>query len=749
MALTQQLREVPPPVRDLGQVLLDLKLSPPRARSGTVSRAHLIETARSGNCTVVGVTAPAGYGKTTLLSEWADGEKRPVAWVALDHFDDDPAALLVVLASAYTRIDPCRPDLAAEIGSLASSALGRAAPRLAAAFAASPSPFVLILDDLHELVSPACHDVLGLIVTRIPSGSQLVTASRSEQPHMPRLRALGQAMEFLAADLALDATGARQIFSTEQVSLSAEQAVAVAERTEGWPAGIYLAAVIAREGNGNSATVTGDDPYVADYLYRESLSRQPDQTQRFLRQTAVLDQFSGPLCDAILGSSGSAHQLRQLEASSLFLVALDRRREWYRYHALFREFLLGELHRSEPEIIETLHLRAADWFEANGSLPLAVEHLLQTNERERKVRLLAQLNLSNYEAGRQSTNRRWRAMLGDDGIRSYPPLAILAATHAVLMGEPAPAERWAAVVEAASFEGVVPGSAASFEASRAALRVLMCANGPDAMLADAALAASHGEVYFGGRDEVLVLLAEAQLLAGDVERALATFVEASDTAAGLGLGSTVAVAEAELALVAMDRNRWDEAAERLDKSLTTIVDRRMEEYLASSLAYVGAARLALHRGDPEQTRRNLARAMRARPLATYLIPWLAVRLRVQLAKVHLGLADFTAARHMLKEIDDILVRRPALGALLDEVETFRRALSSAPTAASGPTPLTAAELRLLPYLQTHLTLGAIAERLFVSRNTVSSQVTAVYRKLDVSSRREAVEKATAIGLLGG
>ena len=199
-----------------------------------------------------------------------------------------------------------------------------------------------------------------------------MTASRSERPHLARLRAAGDAMELVATDLALDAAGARQIFSAEQVGLSPEQAAAVAERTEGWPVGLYLAAMVAREGHGLAGAVSGDDRYVADYLYHESLARLPEEVQQFLRRTAVLDQLSGPLCDAVLESSGSADQLRRLEASSLFVVALDRRREWYRYHALFREFLMGELRRAQSADIEELHLRAADWYESNGSRSFGV-----------------------------------------------------------------------------------------------------------------------------------------------------------------------------------------------------------------------------------------------------------------------------------------------------------------------------------------------------------------------------------------
>ena len=169
----------------------------------------------------------------------------------------------------------------------------------------------------------------------------------------------------------------------------------------------------------------------------------------------------------------------------------------------------------------------------------------------------------------------------------------------------------------------------------------------------------------------------------------------------------------------------------------------------STLAYVAAARLSVHLGDRERTERELARAMGGRPMATYVLPWLAVRLRLQLAKVYLALAEPTTSRHLLREIDDIFVLRPALGVLVDQVEDFRQAVTAGPSALTSATPLTPAELRLLPYLQTHLTLSVIAERLFVSRNTVNSQVTSIYRKLDASSRREAVEKATALRLLGG
>ena len=286
-------------------------------------------------------------------------EDRRVAWVSLARFDDDPAALLALMASAYGRASG-NTDLVADVGGLGVSVLGRAAPRLAAAFRASPDPFVLMLDDLHELQSPACHDALSVLVSGIPSGSQLVAASRSEQPHLPRLRASGDALEFVA-----ERPGPRR--DRRRADLRAgrprasrpRSAAAVTERTEGWPVGLYLAAVIAGDSNGDELTITGDDRYVADYLYRESLLQLPESTQRFLRRTVGARPAVGTALPMRSSESPSAHaQLRRLEATSLFLIPLDRRREWYRYHALFREFLLGELRRVEPELVPKLHLRA-------------------------------------------------------------------------------------------------------------------------------------------------------------------------------------------------------------------------------------------------------------------------------------------------------------------------------------------------------------------------------------------------------
>jgi LuxR family maltose regulon positive regulatory protein len=658
--------------------------------------------------------------------------------------------LLASLASACYRAGLSDGDLVADMRGHGLSVLGRAAPQLGSALRMSPHPFVLMLDDLHELQSKACEDVLSVVVAAIPPGSALVTSSRSEQPHLPRLRVSGEALEYGASDLALGPAGAQQIFTNAQVRISQKEADAVTEQTEGWPAGLRLAALIAKQNGGQAKDVSGDDPYVTDYLHRETLMRQPEDTQRFLRRTAVLDQLCVSLCDAVLGYSGAASQLRHLEAASLFVIPLDRRREWYRYHALFREFLLGELRRTEPGTIAALHGLAADWHEADGSPASALEHVLQTPDRDRSVRLATTLARSTYIAGRMSTVQRWYRAIGDANIERFPPLAVLRCWEVMLTGDTAQEGRWVAILDRASFDGTSLDGSASFESARAMVRAAMCASGPQQMKADAAFAVAHEPAESEWRALALCLLGEARLLAGQVDEAIGLLTEAWAVAVPMEDPDTVVASDSELAMLAMDRGQWQEAAYRLDRALAVIDEYQMRDYVHCLLTFAEAARLAIHNGDLTQARRQIAQAMRGRQSATYLLPYHAVRLRLQLAKVCCAIAEMVTARQLLHEIDDIQSHRPALGTLSEEVEQLRQSLASSDGAAeAGRFPLTPAELRLLPYLQTHLTAAGIAEKLFVSSHTVKAEVKSIYRKLSVSSRDEAVQKATAIGLLSG
>jgi LuxR family maltose regulon positive regulatory protein len=319
-----------------------------------------------------------------------------------------------------------------------------------------------------------------------------------------------------------------------------------------------------------------------------------------------------------------------------------------------------------------------------------------------------------------------------------------------LTGQTSAAERWAAIVDASSFDQVQIDGTASFDSARAMLRAVMCAAGPEQMMADANVAMAQETPWSPWRDTALLLSAHAYLLAGDVDRARVLFAEAVTVGATIGNTDTVVDGEAELALLAMDHGRWTEAAERVERALAVIDEHRLADYMVSVLAFAVAARLAVHRGDREGADRELARAMRARPSCTFVLPFFAVRARLQLTKAYSARGDQGTARHLLREIDELLLHRPALGALVEQVSEVREMVAgNTQIGAAGAGPLSGAELRLLPYLQTHLKIGEIGERLFVSRNTVATEVASIYRKLGVSSRNDAVQQATRMGLLGG
>lgn len=723
--------------------------APERGHGDRVSRAELIERATRGGRPVVGITAPAGYGKTTILMQWADLDPRCVAYVAFHRFDDDPARVAQMVASALAGIPGVDPDLVADVSGPGVSTMGRAAWRLAAAIRALVTPFVLLLDDIHELRTPECQDLLSLIADAIPGPSQLVTTSRVRQRHLPRLLAAGTAVEFGIGDLALTADGARRIFEAHALDLGPEQAASLVERVEGWPVGITLAALTARESGGGRVPVTGDARFVADYLYEEALAPLPDDLRAFLRRTAVLEELCAPLCDAILLRSDSELMLREAERSQLFITPVAGRPGWSRYHPLLREFLLSRLRAREPDVMDRLHERAAAWYEANGAPDRAVEHLLCSSEPTRCVELVSSLALATYQGGGATTVGRWLAALGERAMLRHPPLAVLAGDLAVLTGDTTAAERYLELADHLDYDGPTHDGTVSFESSRAILRAMMCRHGPDRMRADAQLSVDLEPASSLWRDGALDMLAQAYLLLGDLERAEALFRETSALAAVCGNTDNHIVAESELAAISLGRDAHDEAATHADRALAAIDGHRLYDYSVSVIGYSSGALVSLRSGDPTRAAELHARGMRARQYCTVALPFLAVRSRLQLARVAMALSDLAAARQLLREAGDVLRQRPMLGVLATEFDALRtEALRSAITSV-GRMPLSPAELRVLSYLQTHLTMPEIAERLVVSPNTVRAQVTSIFRKLDASSRTEVVERATEIGLLGG
>lgn len=733
---------------DAHAMLLSGKNDAPPSRESAVSRRVLIETARSGDARVVSVVAPAGYGKSTLLAEWARLETRAVGWVTLDRTDVDPASMLSAIAAASASFTPDAAAVIADMRGIGTTALGRSAPLLAGVLAAAPQSFVLFIDDVHWAASPDCEDALEILVSRVPRGSQVVLASRREPSLVGRLRACGHSWEITAQELLLDAAGARSIFEHAGASgLTDADLSEIVARCEGWPAGLYLCALVARSG-GDATSITGDDRFVSDFLYRECVARLPDDTQVFLRRSAVLDRMSASACNAVLGIEDARSRLIELEAANLFLISVDRRREGYRYHALFHEFLLTELERAEgAAAVADLHRRAASWHDAHGNHEQVVEHMLRAGETDGAAGRIAQIALPMYGAGEVATVRRWLDELGDAFVARHPPLVISMTWVAILLGDVKAAERWARTLDAVDMAAIPADGRVPFEAARAMVRAAMCRGGHRQVLSDARYAFEHEPASSPWRDQAVHLWGSALLLEGDLNGAEKAFQDAMELATVMGTSDTVILAAPELALFAMKRGRWGAARGYAQQAVGMIDDNHMDGYPTTAFALAVAARVALHEGDRDGAARVLARGMRARIGCTHVMPWVSVRVRIQLAKAHVTLGERAAAWHLVKEIDELLRKRPGLGAVVDQVEKLRTSMADQP-AGVGAVPLTPAEMRLLPYLQTHLTIAEIGQRLFISRNTVSSELGSIYRKLAVTTRGAAVDRALDLGMLG-
>jgi len=474
-----------------GRPGLDLtvsKLRRPPVRPGTVCRSLLIDQlAGEDSRSIVSVVAPAGYGKTTLLAQWAERDGRSFAWVSVDDKDNDPKVLLRYVAEALDAIEPVGQRVFDALASPGSSVPGSVVPRLGSAFASMISRVVLILDDVHLLHDSGCRAALSVLADHVPAGSRLVLAGRTEPPvRVARLRAEGRLAEIGPGDLSLTAGEAASLLRAAEVVLGDEEVAELHRRTEGWPVGLYLAALALREGGSvgtAAASFGGDDRLVREYLESEFLDRISGRHRKFLTRSAVLTRMSGPLCEA-LDLPGSAAALAELARSNLLLVPLDRRGHWYRYHHLFRDMLLAELERLEPGMLAVLRRRAAAWCLASDLAEEALEYALAAEDVEMVARLVQTLWRRFYGQGRTATLQRWFRWLEDrGGIEGRPLVAMNAAFLAEMTGHPARAERWADAVDRWQYQDASASFDAYTEAMAATLRAILCRRGPEQMRA--------------------------------------------------------------------------------------------------------------------------------------------------------------------------------------------------------------------------------------------------------------------------
>jgi len=740
----------PPPIGGPVFDLAAVKLHRPLPRPGTVHRGPLLERLADGaSCPVVSVTAPAGYGKTTLLSQWAQANGQAFAWVSANEEDNDPRVLLTYIAEALDAIEPVDERVFDALISSGSSVTGSAIPRLSAAFLSMTSPVVLVIDDVHVLHHRECRAAVSVLANHLPKGSHLALAGRTSPPlPVARLRAEGKIAEIGPADLSLTLAEAEALLDAAGVTSGEDEVKELHRRTEGWPAGLYLAALRLKEDGSPRSTVAsfgGDDQFINDYMESEFLASISARRRAFLTRTAVLDRMCGPLCEEVLDLPGSRATLTDMARSSLPLVPLDRRGQWYRYHHLFREMLVAELHRQEPGLVRVLRRRAAAWCLHNGLPEDALEYSIAAGDVEAAAGLVEKLWVPAYRQGRVATVQRWLKWLDKCGAMEQHPMAAVPATlFAAVTGQPAEAERLADLADRWQYEN--PGRAADPAAAAWAtlVRAMLCRRGAEQMRADADGARSMFAEQGIVAPEPALYQGIARILGGDLDGGDASLADAVAAAGETDAPETLAIALSERALLAIARHQWDRA-EALAGQAGAVLNRAEPE---DPLVCAMQAHAALHRGDIPAARRKLVRAQRLRPLLTYALPHLAVQARIELIRVHRALGDLAGARTLMREIDEVLRHRPGLGTLTGQVQMLRDQLvSEHGPARAGASALTAAELRLLPLLSTHLTATEIAAELYLSPHTIKAEVKSIYRKLAASSRNQAITRARELGLL--
>ena len=725
---------------------LGTKFHPPAARRGTVHRTALVERLLASHAPVITLVAPPGYGKTTVLAQWADLRAPRVAWVSCDRTDNDPAALWNAVVTSVDAVAPL-----GRAPSLVLSAKGGGAdavPALMAALERAGTPMTIVLDHLEEVSSHQSRAAIAEFVIRLPAGWQVALASRERLPvPTSRLRAEGRVTEVGPVELAMSVEEAEALLAGADVRSDSRVASELVQLTEGWPVGLYLGGLSLNAGNPvQESAAVGGDRWITDYLSAELISNLSEEDVRFLVHTSVVDRLCGPLCDAMLATTDSARRLERLVGSTMLVLPLDRHREWYRYHHLLRDHLLGELRMDDSEEIPQLHSRAAGWYEANGRPEEAVEHALAAGDADQVGRLVLDLMSSVWASGRASTVLRWMHWLARHPAAEHKA-ALMAhgALMYALLGRAAEAEELAEQALRLPASGTLPDGS-SVAATLAYLRANLATEGVQAMRRDARSAVVGLSPASPFRATMLHIEGVSHLLEDDLDAADANLAHAADLAAAHGNLPLVSLALAERFVVAVGMDDWAAAGSFADRAVKLVDDGGFDGYWTSALVFAVGARAAAHRGDIPAARRLARRGSLLRPLLTYALPVVSVQALVELAHAYVGFAELDGARAVLTQAVAIVQQRPELGTLSHALDVLRARVGPLADSPRGASSLTAAELRLVPLLPTHLSMPEIGAQLHLSRHTVKSQSISLYRKLGVSSRSQAVARMTELHL---
>jgi LuxR family maltose regulon positive regulatory protein len=741
-----------------GPDLVWTKLRPPAPRAGLVPRTSLVSLLQDGlQGKLCLLDAPAGFGKTTLLAQWCAGAgPRRVAWVSLDEGDNDPTRFWTYVVEAIRTVEPT-------VGATALAALRRTSadlyravlPALLNELGAVGSQLILVLDDYHLVTEATCCQTFTFLLDHLPAGVQVVLSTRADPPlPLARWRARGEMAEIRVAELRFTGEEASTLLNGSMgLQLATEDVERLAERTEGWAAGLYLAGLSLRGRPDASAFIAafhGDNRHIADYLGAEVLARQPDTIRTFLLRTSILERLSGPLCDAVLEAEGSAGLLVELERSNLFLVPLDQRREWYRYHHLFSELLRLELASREPALPVTLHRRAAAWHRQAGNLDEAIGHASAGGEFVTAAALIAQHWLTYWRRGQRATVARWLDGLPDEAILADPPVAYVAAWIRGYSGaSKQQTEVWLAAVERDGAEGSLPDGVSSLafgvNLARAALVYDDVGRSAAAGRRALELAGPESLQYWWMAQSAL---GHALYLSGQAAQTRPPLEELVRRVPAAAQPVAVVLALTVLSLLAGDQDDDRTAMALARRAVATADTQGLSAEPMCGIAYAALGRALARQGELAKAEEQFGRALEPVGIDSMLTQRAFALLL--LAPVRRARGDLAGARAMVEQARELIEQFADPGMLPELLEQTEQTLRTAPgRRVEAAAPLTERELAVLRLLPTRLSNREIGRELYVSVNTVRSHVHAIYRKLGVATRAKAVTHARELGLLPG
>ena len=693
------------------------------------------------------VAAPAGYGKTVLLAQWAREDPRPFMWLTLEPADRDPARLLSRLCLALHELDPLE-DHDLDAARALTAGEGDVEPTLRrlcgllSAMGASRRAAVLVLDDAHHLKGSAAPAVVSALAGALAPAGRLALASRTRPPvPLGRLRVQRGVLEIGPGDLAMTAQETEAALAGEGVDPQVADVRRLLQMTRGWPAGVRLAALSLRK-QGTQA-LTGAQEAVRRYVIEEILEPMPAASRRFLLRTSVLDELCPELCDAVLQRRDSASRLRALLAAGTIVEQVDPDRLRLRCLPLVGEALRAELELRHPAEVPVLRRRAGRWLAAHGQHEQAVSQMLAAGDLARAGETIWRRLAPRCQDGEGERLEALLERVPGELLGEHPALALSAAHRDLAAARLTRAERLA--MAAAE---VLPAQPRTDLAAGVALIEAAVAAGGIGRMDERS---REAERLTGGTGPwmplALLLRGVHARLSGDAGAARNLLEEALHRSPGT-MPQTETLALAQLALIETERGDWERAHDRVVQAGARIEEHDLESDPACALAIAVSAWVACGEGEIDEAKRLVPRASRLLARLEDYMPWHMVETRVVLARACIRLGEAPRARQLLSQASRTArgVQDCALFRLwLDEAWGLIDELSA--VALSGSGSLTMAELRILRFLPTHLSFREIGERLHVSTNTVKSQAHAIYGKLGTSSRSEAVARAAQLGLI--